>query len=360
MFEAFPKDIGRMVGLRILQVSLYVSALKQVLLLSSIWKLTGLDALVLDWGSTAVSTCTEELGGMVGLRVLYLNLRISMKLPSSIVKLTGLERLHLFYRESHFTTPYHIAPALLLPEEIGELEGLREIIIEYSAAKELPSSIGKLTGLEKLSLLHCPNMKALPQEIGRMVGLRVLDLAECPVGDAGASIIAGMLRTNHCIRHVDLSECGIQECGILAIGRAIKETRREFRQIFNFTIDGIQLNKVADELGLPVEWGANPHYWSNARIMRWMLRDLLVCDTVIAFLSAGISTAVEEYRPRPLDGSGNSVIPAVSALSLDNMKQIAKLFINMRTQERVRTLKRVQTQERVNSSGRKTPFRPLQ
>jgi Leucine-rich repeat (LRR) protein len=337
MLEACPEEIWRMVGLRTLNLNF--CGVKELLLPYTMWILTSLEELHLDWGSTAVWTCTEELGLMLGLRVLHLRSRISMKVPSSILKLTRLEQLHLFYCESLLATPYHIAPALLLPEEIGEMEGLREISIQYSAAKELPSSIGKLTGLEKLSLLDCPNMKALPEEIGRMVGLRVLDLAECPVGDAGASIIAGMLRTNHCIIIVNLSKCGIQEGGILAIGRAIQETPREFRQICHFSLDGIQLNKVADALGLPVEWGENPHYWSNIRIIRWMLADLWVCDTVIAFLSAGISTAVEEYRPRPLDGSGNSVIPAVSALSLDNMKQIVKLFIIMKNQERVQELR---------------------
>jgi hypothetical protein len=99
-----------------------------------------------------------------------------------------------------------------------------------------------------------------------------------------------------------------------------------------------QLNGVAAKLGLPVESGnlnLNADDWTNFRIIEWMFGDFMVCDTVIAFLTAGISAVVEEYRPRPLDGAGNSVIPAVSALSSDNMKQIGKLFMNMQTQERL-------------------------
>jgi hypothetical protein len=166
-----------------------------------------------------------------------------------------------------------------------------------------------------------------------MVGLRKLNLAGCRrLGDAGASIITGMIRTNHCIECLCLGDCGIQEGGILAIGRAIKETPRAPSQCF--VIYGIQLNGVAAKLGLPVESG-NADDWSNYWIIRWMLGDFMACDTVIAFLTAGISAVVEEYRPRPLDGSGNSVIPAVSALSVDNMKQIGKLFMNMQTQERL-------------------------
>jgi hypothetical protein len=51
--------------------------------------------------------------------------------------------------------------------------------------------------------------------------------------------------------------------------------------------------------------------------------------TVEHFLQNGCN------RPRPLDGSGNSVIPAVSALGQDNIRQIVKFFMNMQTQERL-------------------------
>jgi hypothetical protein len=269
---------------------------------------------------------------MVGLRVLTLfAVTEQNELPSSIGKLTGLEKLYL-----HFCTIGARAPALLLPEEIGEMQGLREIRILRSAAKELPSSIGKLTGLEMLSLIGCHDIEALPQEIGRMVGLRKLHLHGCRrLGDAGASIITGMIRTaagNHSTVWLYLGDCGIQEGGILAIGRAIKETLRGPDQCV--IIAGIQLKGVAAKLGLPVESG-NADDWSNYSIIRWMLGDFMACDTVIAFLTAEISAVVEKYRPRPLDGSGNSVIPAVSALSQDNMKQIGKLFMNMQTQERL-------------------------
>jgi Leucine-rich repeat (LRR) protein len=334
---SLPGEIGGMVGLR--RLYMLGTVFKQPLQ-SSIWKLTGLEDLHLDWCSTGFSTCTEELGEMVGLRLLNLGFTTrsaicheasgnECELPSSIGKLTGLEKLNLDF-SSFFLKP---VPDFLLPEEIGEMKRLRELSLNSSGAKELPSSIGQLTGLQKLSLHGCRNIEALPQEIGRMVGLRVLNLGGCRrLGDAGASIITGLLRTRHSIRHLDLSLSGIQEGGILAIGRAIKET---YRASFPpFKIYGIKLSGVAAKLGLPVESG-NADDWSNSRIIRWMLGDFVVLDTVIAFLSAQISLVVEEYRPRPLDGSGNSVIPAVSALGQDNMKQIGKLFMNMQTQERL-------------------------
>jgi Leucine-rich repeat (LRR) protein len=338
MFEGLPKEIGCMVGLTKLNLLELGCPIKEVPLPSSIWKLTGLKELSLNWpggpGLTPVSTWTEELGGMVGLRVLtLLAVAGQNELPSSIGKLTGLEKLDL-----KFCTIGARAPALLLPEEIGEMQGLRKICILRSAAKELPSSIGKLTGLEKLSLRGCHNIEALPQEIGSMVGLMVLNLAGCRrLGDAGASIITGMIRTNQCIKRLCLCDCGIQEDGILAIGRAIQETPRLPSQFFN--IEGIQLNGVAAKLGLPVE-SCNADDWSNFRIIAWMFRHFTICDKVIAFLTAEISAVVEEYRPRPLDGSGNlnSVIPAVSALSQDTMKQIGKMFMNMQTQERLQPM----------------------
>ena len=87
-------------------------------------------------------------------------------------------------------------------------------------------------------------------------------------------------------------------------------------------------------LGLPVE-SANEDDSCNFRIIRWMLGDFVVWDTVIAFASAEISSRVEEYRPRPLDGSGNSVISAVSVLGRDSITQISKWFVHRQTQERL-------------------------
>jgi hypothetical protein len=361
---------------------------------SSIWNLTGLQELSLDWGLTAESTCTEELGGLVELRVLNLRLDARsgsvggarrpwsvIELPPSMGKLTGLEKLHL----EVLSSAHQITPDFLLPEEIGEMEGLRELSLKSCGAKELPSSIQKLTGLEKLSLQCCRNIEALPQGMESMVGLRLLNLAGCRLGDAGASFIAKILRTNHSIRHLYLNKCGIQEDGILAIGRAIQETPRapclsqpfkfeigemeelrELSQPFKFNIDGIELNVVAAKLGLPVgshfgtikkvglpaqpdkgdardcsnsrfasDWCDFRIRESNSRITRWMFGDFVVLDSVIAFASALIAEDVEEQRPRRLDGPGNSVIPAVSVLGQDIIQHIVHLFISMRTQERM-------------------------
>jgi hypothetical protein len=175
---------------------------------SSIWNLTGLQELSLDWGLTAESTCTEELGGLVELRVLNLRLDARsgsvggarrpwsvIELPPSMGKLTGLEKLHL----EVLSSAHQITPDFLLPEEIGEMEGLRELSLKSCGAKELPLSIQKLTGLEKQSLQCCRNIEALPQGMESMVGLRLLNLAGCRLGDAGASFIAKILRTNHSI-----------------------------------------------------------------------------------------------------------------------------------------------------------------
>jgi Leucine-rich repeat (LRR) protein len=326
--QAVPKEIGSMVGLRVLNLS--QCALKEVP--SSIGNLTRLEMLFLD-GCEKLEELPEDIAGMVALKQLDLKFTALKELPSSIGKLTGLEILDL----------HSCIMLQALPKEIGSMVGLRTLFLrECLVLKEIPSSIGNLTGLEALllprfneqaSLKCCLGMiEALPQEIGRMVGLKALNLDGCRLGDAGESIITGILRTNHSIEFLFLRECGIQEGGVLAIGRAIKETPRAPRETFN--ISGIELNGVAAMLGVPVESG-NEDDWSNFSIIRWMLGNFVVWDTVIAFLTAQICNVVEEYRPRPLDGSGNSVIPAVSALSQDNMKQIGKLFMDMQTQERL-------------------------
>jgi Leucine-rich repeat (LRR) protein len=177
LLEPLPTEIGSMVGLRTLNLS--ECDLKEVP--SCIGNLTGLQTLFLGGCHLdlvdEMPLLPEEIGEMEGLRHISILITDAKdpRLPSSIGKLTGLEKLSI---EGHpmslvpnlnFKHP-HIAAALLLPEEIGEMEGLREIIIEYAGAKALPSSIVKLTGLEKLSIRGCSNIEALPQEIRRMVG----------------------------------------------------------------------------------------------------------------------------------------------------------------------------------------------
>ncbi|KAI5314391.1 hypothetical protein L3X38_043567 [Prunus dulcis] len=66
------------------------------------------------------------------------------------------------------------------PEIEGKMESLTWMDISHTAIKELPSSIGYLTGLKTLLLLGCENLTNLPGSIYDMKQLKVFYLRGCP------------------------------------------------------------------------------------------------------------------------------------------------------------------------------------
>jgi internalin A len=131
---------------------------------SSIGKLSGLHRLVVH-GCAKLTRLGDKIGGLVGLRVLDMSDVNVQELPSSIGNLTRCVRLTL-------------SSDCLggLTSGIGGMVGLRELDLGWSTVNELPSSIGQLPRLEKLDLQHCLQLERLPEEIGNMTGLREL----CP------------------------------------------------------------------------------------------------------------------------------------------------------------------------------------
>ena len=64
------------------------------------------------------------------------------------------------------------------PEILEVMEQLVEIYLDFTAIKELPSSINNLTGLTILNLRGCGELKSLPSSI-HMGSLQTLILSGC-------------------------------------------------------------------------------------------------------------------------------------------------------------------------------------
>ncbi|KAL3750172.1 hypothetical protein ACJRO7_011193 [Eucalyptus globulus] len=62
-----------------------------------------------------------------------------------------------------------------LPKEVGELEELKELILDITNIRKIPTSIGSLRKLEKLSASHCLSMREIPSSIGDLQNLQYLD-----------------------------------------------------------------------------------------------------------------------------------------------------------------------------------------
>ncbi|KAG2668379.1 hypothetical protein I3760_15G157700 [Carya illinoinensis] len=66
------------------------------------------------------------------------------------------------------------------PEIECEMEHLQEVCLTGSKIEELPSSIRYLTGLLRLSLCYCVNLKGLPSSIHQLRSLNYIGIKHCP------------------------------------------------------------------------------------------------------------------------------------------------------------------------------------
>ena len=125
---------------------------------------------LLDLSISAFESVPVEIGNLSALKQLTLSGLYLNELPSSISKLKKLEKLT-------------IGPSfslLNLPSEIGELESLKELDLNFCIKLEaLPESIGKLERLNKLSIMAAYDMNTLPESIGNLKSLKILDLSFC-------------------------------------------------------------------------------------------------------------------------------------------------------------------------------------
>ncbi|KAL8128297.1 hypothetical protein AgCh_015036 [Apium graveolens] len=65
-----------------------------------------------------------------------------------------------------------------LPDQIGEMKGLKTIDVSCTAIEQLPDSITRLREVEELKLSGCKKLRRLPEHIGNIEFLRIFD-ANC-------------------------------------------------------------------------------------------------------------------------------------------------------------------------------------
>ena len=65
------------------------------------------------------------------------------------------------------------------PNILPGMENLRILLMSGTSIRELPSSIGYLTGLEKLDVSNCQNLMDLPDSIYKLRHLSILETSSC-------------------------------------------------------------------------------------------------------------------------------------------------------------------------------------
>uniref|UniRef100_A0A2N9HLU2 NB-ARC domain-containing protein n=1 Tax=Fagus sylvatica TaxID=28930 RepID=A0A2N9HLU2_FAGSY len=162
--------------------------------LPSKFEMESLEILILS-GCSKVKKIPEFGGSMECVRKLYLDGTAISKLPASIENLNGLASLKLKDCKNLVCLPSTIFNLKLLkdvdisgcskferlPENLGNAESVEELDVSGTAIRHVPSSIGLLKNLKRLSLEGCKglsssnkswlnlsdcNLKAIPNDIG--------------------------------------------------------------------------------------------------------------------------------------------------------------------------------------------------
>jgi hypothetical protein len=121
-------------------------------------------------------TLPESIGNLPSLRELMLSENQLKKLPESVGNLKSLQDLDLGYNE-----------LTRLPVSIGNLSSLEELKLTENQLTKLPESIGHLKSLKRLRLEN-NELTTLPESIGNLKSLRELYLDENKVTKLPESI----------------------------------------------------------------------------------------------------------------------------------------------------------------------------
>ncbi|XP_048446749.1 disease resistance protein RPV1 [Pyrus x bretschneideri] len=184
--KELPLSINKLTGLTILDLR----GCRELKSLTSSIHMRSLQTLNLS-GCSNLEMFPEISEVMEELSKLYLNGTAIKELPLSINKLTGLPILDLRGCRELKSLPSNIQMRSFrtldlshcsnfekFPNISDVMENLSELYLQWTAIKELPSSINKLKGLTLLDLRHCRELKSLPSNI-HMGSLQTLNLSGC-------------------------------------------------------------------------------------------------------------------------------------------------------------------------------------
>ena len=157
----------------------------------SLGRLTGLKKLYL-WGCGRLERLSDSMSQLVALKELSLyccySLVGTVELRSG-VKVEGKPRgLTITYKsEDGKQVRFDLgtdsqANMNALIDALGgsdQASKCEELLLRTDNATELPESLGRLTGLKKLSLNYCDSLESLPDSMSQLVALQELELNRC-------------------------------------------------------------------------------------------------------------------------------------------------------------------------------------
>ncbi|WOG90607.1 hypothetical protein DCAR_0309851 [Daucus carota subsp. sativus] len=170
----------------------------------------------------------EQLGEMKGLKMIDVSYSAIEKLPDSVTHLKKLAELYLLCCENLTN----------LPEQLGEIKGLKDLDASFSAIEKLPNSITLLKELFSLNMFGCKKLREIPEQIGIMKSLEILELSRCEnLTNLPDSI--WMLKS---LKKLHLNECSKLD--------RLPEQLGEMQCLESLFADGTAIELVPDSIGL--------------------------------------------------------------------------------------------------------------
>eukprot|EP01018_Ginkgo_biloba_P003544 Gb_26062 [translate_table: standard] len=149
-------------------------------------------------GGKLVSLWNDESQSQLPLNLRELNMpncHFLNRVPASIAKLTGLQKVDFSYCMLLIT----------IPEEFCYLQSLEVLKLNYcSNLKYLPLGFGGMKRLQSLILTRCTKLKELPESFGQLPQLQFLQMWGCENVD----IAEGSFGNISTLREVNLMDCG--------------------------------------------------------------------------------------------------------------------------------------------------------
>jgi Leucine-rich repeat (LRR) protein len=202
--------------------------------LPSKFGMESLEILILS-SCSKVKKIPEFGGNMECVRKLYLDGTAITKLPASIENLTGLTSLNLRDCKNLVCLPSTIFNLKLLkdvdisgcskferlPENLGNAESVEELDVSGIAIRHVPSSIGLLKNLKRLSLEGCKGLSSSNKSWYEVIPFYSKPISPDPVG---LSSLLGLC---------SLTELNVSNCNLKAIPNDIGSL---------FSLEGLNLN----------------------------------------------------------------------------------------------------------------------
>lgn len=208
-------------------------------------KLSNLKHLDLGWNQ--LEGFPKEILSLTKLEYLNLALNNVVEIPEEIGKLSALKYLDA---SGNFFVNYKmkikVIPATLgnciyleslilrdnvieeLPSEIGNLKQLEILDLKDNLLSSLPSSLASLTSLKHLDL-KANELVSLPENFANLTKLQHLNLAFN--FNLNAADLSGKVGKMKWLRHVDITDCYLEEALVNELKKALSETSFATKEI---------------------------------------------------------------------------------------------------------------------------------